>query len=130
VGYDLLLGIQQVPADEPLGSVPPLLAPALSRTPQSFRNSTPNRSNVALMAVKPCSCMVRLPFAVSARCIADCETPDSSDRWRADQLSSARAARIWAGVRLVLLTIALSGNVRAQEKRIAVDFYAVCTTQY
>jgi len=110
-GYELLLAIQRVPGDEPFASV--LSLAALSRKPQSCRNSTPNRSNVILMAAKPCSCMVRLPFAVSARCIADCETPDSSDRWRADKLSSTRAARIWAEVRLVLLTIALFRNVGA-----------------
>src|SRR6476620_1823466 len=78
---------------------------ARSRTPEQSRKSTPDLSSALLMAARRCSCVLGQARALSARWIVDGETPDSSERRRADQFRRARAARIWAEVRLDLLAM-------------------------
>ena len=69
-----------------------------SRTPFASRNSTPCFSNVTLIALRFRSCMRGLPSTLSAREIAECDTPHRLASSRADQLRSARAARNCAPV--------------------------------
>jgi hypothetical protein len=64
-----------------------------SRVPFPSRNSTPCFSNVTLIALRFRSCMRGLPSTLSAREIAECDTPHRLASSRADQLRSARAAR-------------------------------------
>lgn len=69
-----------------------------SRMPFPSRNSTPCFSNVTLIALRFRSCMRGLPSTLSAREIAECDTPHRLASSRADQLRSARAARNCAPV--------------------------------
>ena len=69
-----------------------------SRMPFPSRNSTPCFSNVTLIALRFRSCIRGLPSTLSAREIAECDTPHRLASSRADQLRSARAARNCAPV--------------------------------
>ena len=69
-----------------------------SLTPFASRNSIPCFSNVTLIVLRFRSCMRGLPSTLSARDIAECDTPHRLASSRADQLRSARAARSCAPV--------------------------------